>query len=152
MRLVHGVEGDLHLPQELDVLVLRQGLRRHVQQLGLAGEQVLADLVDLLARERGIEEVRDAPLPGHEAAEQVDLVLHQGDQRGDDNGRAFHHQSRQLITQRLAASGGHQDEGITPSDQVRDDLLLVRLEGIVAEKLLESFVYQCRIGFHKYLV
>ena len=35
---------------------------------------------------------------------------------------------------------------------VLDDLLLVRLEGIVAEKLLESFVYQCRIGFHKYLV
>ena len=91
----------------------------------------------------------DAPLSGHETAQQVDLVLHQGDQRGDHDGRPLHHQSRQLITQRLAASGGHQDKGVTPSNQVSDDLFLIRLEGVVAEELLQRLVYQCRIGYHR---
>ena len=148
VRLVHGVERDLHFAQHLDVLLLGQRLGRDVEELRLAGEQVLADLVDLLARQRRIEEMRDALRTGHEAAQQVDLILHQGDQRRDDDRCTIHHQSRQLIAQRLAASGGHQDESITPSNQVRDDLFLVRLEGVVAEKLFESLVNQRRIGFH----
>ena len=150
--LVHGVERDLHLAKQRDVLLLGQGLGRHVQELGLAGEQVLAHFVDLLAREGRVEEMRHAGGARLEAADQVHLVLHQGDQRRDDDRSPLHHQGRQLIAQRLAAPGGHQDKGVTPFDQMVDDLFLVRLEGVIAEELLERLMYQRRIRFHGDLV
>ena len=40
------------------------------------------------------------------------LVVHQRDQRRDDNAGAVHHQRRQLVTKRLARAGRHNGERI----------------------------------------
>jgi len=137
VRLVHGVEGDVDLFQEGDVLFLGERFRGDVQELGDPAQEVLPDLGDLGAAQGGVEEMRDAVAGFHEAPDGVDLVLHQGDERGDDDGRAFHHQGGQLVAEGLAAAGGHQDEGVTPVDQVPDDTLLVTLERIEAEEMLQ---------------
>ena len=78
---VHRVEGNLDFLEQGDVVRLCEGLRRHVQQLGAAGEQVLADISYLLPGKGGIEEMRYALAARLKAAYGVHLILHQGDER-----------------------------------------------------------------------
>ena len=146
--LVHGVEGYLHAPQKVHVLVLGEGLRRHVEDLGLAGQQVGADLLHLHPVERRIEEMCHAAGARVEAPEKVHLVLHQRDERGDDYGSPLHHERRELVAQRLATSRGHQYEGVTSSDQMHDDIFLIGLERVVAEEFLQRIPYLCLVGSH----
>ena len=60
--------------------------------------------------------------------QRIHLVLHQGDERGDDDAGARAHQRGDLIAQRLAAAGGHQHEGVAAGDDVLDDLALLAAE------------------------
>ena len=51
--------------------------------------------------------------PAHaELAQRFDLILHERDQRRDDQGEAVKDQRRDLIAQRFAAAGGHQDQRV----------------------------------------
>jgi hypothetical protein len=71
-------------------------------QLEPDGSELLVDLTVLIAVEAGIE-------PGGgdaETGQEVDLVLHQGDRRRDDNGQAVEQERRQLIAQPLATASG----------------------------------------------
>ena len=70
-------------------------------------------------------------------ADGVHLVLHQGDEGGDDDGGPFHHQGGELVAQGFSAAGGHQDKRVPPFNQMLDDAQLVTLEGVEAEKLLQ---------------
>ena len=72
------------------------------------------------------------------AAHQVHLVLHQGDQRRDDDGSALQHDSGQLIAQRFAATGGHDDKGVTSIQHTLDDGLLISLK-CLKPKYLQGF-------------
>ena len=45
--LVHGEERYADLPQDGDVLLLRKALRRHIQQLGHSGSEILRNLRNL---------------------------------------------------------------------------------------------------------
>ena len=94
--LIDGVKGDVDILEEFHVLLLGQRLRSHIQQLRLAGDKVLLHFVDFHFRQRGVQEVCNAHVRA-EVANGIHLVLHQGDQRGDDDGRAILHQGRQLI-------------------------------------------------------
>ena len=134
MGLVDGEEGDGYLLQQLDGLLLREGLGSHIEQLGAALEQVVLDLVLLHAREGGVEKV------GHVGgargiAHGVDLVLHQRDEGRHDDGRALEYHRRQLVAEALAAAGGHDDEGVVPVQQALDDGLLVAFELVETEYL-----------------
>ena len=144
VRLVDGIERNLDFAQEGDVVLLGQRLGREVEQLGLALEHVGADLLDGRLVERRIEEVCNTRL-GREGAHGVHLVLHQGDERRDDDGDALHQKRRKLVAQRLAAARGHQYEGISARKHVADDSLLVPLERIEAEILLQLLVQQRRL-------
>ena len=77
-----------------------------------------------------------------EFLERADLVVHQRDERADDDGdtlaAAMAHDRRHLVAQALAAAGGHEDERIAAADRVRDDRLLQAAEGVVAEDLAED--------------
>ena len=64
-----------------------------------------------------------------------DLVLYQGDERGDDDGDAGSHDGRQLIAQALAAARGHEHEAVSLAEHCVDGLLLVLPEFAVAEVL-----------------
>ena len=73
----------------------------------------------------------------HETPDGVDLILHQGDERRDDDGRPFHDEGGQLIAEGFAASGGHQHKRVAPVDEMPDDSFLVTLEGIETEELFQ---------------
>ena len=152
VRLVHGIERDVDLLQEGDVLFLGEGFRSDIQELGDPAQQVLPDFGDLGAAQGGVEEMRDAVAGFHEAPDGVHLVLHQGDERGDDDGRAFHHQGGQLVAEGFAAAGGHQDEGVAPVNQVPDDALLVTLERIEAEEVLQFGLKDAGVDGHSFVV
>ena len=75
-----------------------------------------------------------------EVADHVDLVLHQGDEWRNDDGRAFRHQCGQLVAKRLAASRGHQYEGVIAAKDAFDDFFLVAFELVEAENILQQLV------------
>ena len=69
-----------------------------------------------------------------------DLVIHQGNQRGDDDGYALAHQGGDLVTQRFAAARGHQHECAVALGNGVNDLGLVATEVGVAEGVLEDLL------------
>ena len=62
------------------------------------------------------------------ACERVDLILHQGDERRDDDREAGAHHGGELEAEALAAAGGQQREDVAAREGVADDLLLERAE------------------------
>ena len=90
---------------------------------------------------------------GAEIANHIDLVLHQGDERGDDDGRAFRHQCRQLVAERLASACGHQYESVVAAKDAFDDLFLVPLELVETEDVLQQLVdFQVIFFCHGFLL
>ena len=65
--------------------------------------------------------------------ELIDLVLHQGDQRRDDQRQAVQGQGGQLVAEALSAAGGHDAQAILPGQDRRDDFLLPMAERSQAE-------------------
>ena len=99
-----------------------QPLGREVEQVELAGPELLLDDLARPRVLRRVEEVRaDAEL-----AQRLHLVLHERDERRDDHPGARPDQRGDLVAQRLAAAGRHQHERVVARDDVRDDLLLLR--------------------------
>ena len=144
VRLVDGVERNPYLAQERHVVLLGERFGSEVEQLGLARQHVRAYLRDSRLVERRIEEMGDARL-GREGAHGIHLVLHQGDQRRDDDGHPVHEQRRELVTQRLAPARGHEHERILPLQYIADDRLLIPLERRKAEILFQFAVQGGRI-------
>ncbi len=68
----------------------------------------------------------------------ADLVLHQRNQRRDDDRHAVAQQGRNLVAQRFAAASGHQHQGITATRNLFDDLLLAATKGIVTENAFKN--------------
>ncbi len=62
-----------------------------------------------------------------------DLILHQGDQRRDDERRAVEQERGELIPDRLPGAGRHHGEHVTARERGAHDVLLARAEGRVAE-------------------
>ena len=91
--LVYGDKRYVYLSEELDIFVFGQGFRCDVEQFCVFVRDILLDLFHLRLGERGVEEVRHLivlaiPPDG------IHLVLHQGDQGGDDEGGPFQHEGR----------------------------------------------------------
>ena len=73
--------------------------------------------------------------------ERADLVVHQRDQRADDDrdalAGAMANDRRHLVAQALAAAGRHQHQGVAAAGDVIDDLFLGAAEFAVAEDLAQ---------------
>ena len=134
--LVDGIERNLHATQEFHVLILIERLRSHVEQLRLALLHVVHHLLDGSLVQRGIQIVGHALLLA-QAVDHIHLVLHQRNERRDDDGRAFHDERRQLIAQTLAAAGRHQHERVVAGQQITYDGFLIALELVKAEVVLQ---------------
>ena len=80
-----------------------QALGRDVEQLQLAGRKVLEHLSPGRRREGAVDEGGGYAL----GAERIDLVFHEGDEGGDDQGVAGLEEGGKLVAQRLAGAGGH---------------------------------------------
>ncbi len=111
------------------VAVQPKPLGRQVQQVQLAGEELGLHQPPLLEVLRGVHE----PGPHAQRPQCVHLVLHQGDERGDDDPRTRPDQGRDLVAQRLAAAGRHEHDGVAARHHVLDDRFLLTAEGLVPE-------------------
>ena len=77
--------------------------------------------------------------------ERVDLVLHQGDQRADDQGHPRQNHRGQLIAEALAAAGGHDAEDVAPSQDLLDHLALAGPKPLEPKALVERFLKTDRV-------
>jgi hypothetical protein len=81
-------------------------------------------------------------------AQRGDLVLHQRDQRREDEDRPLLRQRRQLVDERLAAAGRPDDERVAAREQVVDHGALPAAEGgeaeAFAQQLRQSVVHRGR--------
>src|SRR5690606_26058494 len=91
------------------------------------------------ARARGGGVERGVEVGGGDARglKLVDLILHQRDQRRDDDGEPGAVQRGQLETHRLAAAGRKEGEDVPTGEGGLDDLTLERAESVVAENGVE---------------
>ena len=129
VRLVDGEQRHLGAFEQIEEARRQQPLRRHVEQVQRAGEQLLLDLALRVGGQAGVEVGRcHARL-----AQGVDLILHQRDQRRYHDRRALPQQGGNLIAQRLAAAGGHQHQRVATLPQMFDDGLLLAAEAWVTE-------------------
>ena len=91
MRLVNGIEADFNRPQECNVLLLVQRLRSDIKQFRMPRDDIRTYLVDLGLLQGRVEIMRHTVLLA-DAVDDIHLILHQGDERRDDNRRALHDQ------------------------------------------------------------
>ena len=142
MRLINGEQGQLtalvqgiKLGQET-----RRGhpLRGGVQHRDVTAQQTFLDLRGLFARQCGIQECSTHP----RLMQSANLVVHQGNQ-----GRNHHRDAlaclltrngRYLVAQRLAATRGHQHQGIAPCHHMLHDGLLRATELVVTKNFLKN--------------
>ena len=127
--LVDGHEADGAFQQELDGVVLGQAFGGHVEQAYFAAHHVFLHPLHLRFGQGRIIHLRIHA----EGPELVDLVFHQGDEGRNNDGRARHHQGRQLVAQAFARAGGHNHEGVVPGQHVLNNSLLRAPKLAVAE-------------------
>ena len=124
----------LQVVEQAQAAIGQQSLGRDVQQVDVAGAQAPLDRRRLGAAQRRVEEGRtDADF-----IERRHLVLHQRDERRDDDTDAGARQRRNLVAQGLAAPRGHEHQRIEAVEHGRDHLLLEAAEAVVAEDLAEN--------------
>ena len=141
MRLVDCEERDRGLVEQVQAALRRQSLGGDVQQVEFTGEYSALDR----AGRRGVQ-ARVQELRAHAELRQCrHLVLHQRDQRRDDDRRAGTQQRGKLVAQRLAAAGRHQHQRVAAFDDVLDDFPLRAVERLVPEDAAEQ-VERCGTG------
>src|SRR3954453_6124001 len=122
MRLVDSEECDPSTSELRDEALVVEALRGDVEKLQRTGPEPLEDLALLCAAEARIEPRRRDSA----ALEEVDLILHQRDQRRDHDCQALEEQRRQLVTKALARAGREDGERGPAREERIDDLLLTR--------------------------
>ena len=88
----------------------------------------------LVRRERRVDRRGAEP----DVAERVDLVLHQADERGEDEHGPGHDAGRDLEGERLPRSGGHNAYAVPPRQDRVDDVGLSRPELVVTEDVAQD--------------
>jgi len=153
VRLVDREQRDARTIEQLEAAGREQSFGRHVEQVEFAGDERTFDRGGFARAERRIQECR----PHAELAQRFHLVVHQRDQRRDDDAGAVAHERRNLVAQRLAGAGGHQHQRIAAGDDVIDDGRLVAAERVVAEHVAQHGtriarlrgVEEGRVGVHR---
>ena len=129
VRLVDREQGQARPAQQVQGALLHEPLGGEVEQVVVPGQQSALHGSGLFEVQGGVQ-VRGADA---HRLQGLHLVLHQRDQRGDDDAGAFPQDRRDLVAQGLPAAGGHQHDGVAPGGDPVDDRGLVPAEGVVAE-------------------
>ena len=106
VRLVDGEAAHADLLHGGQEAVDPEALGGHVQEPNLAGAHPREPALPFVAFEQAVDAGRRQPT----LAQRRHLVVHQRDQRRDDDGKAVVDEGRQLVAQRLAVAGGHQHQ------------------------------------------
>src|SRR5260221_13602964 len=108
---IDGEERYLQVAEKFHVFLLGQRLGRYIEHFGMPVQQVFMHFPDLFFAKRGVEEVGDTVLAAV-TTDEVDLVLHQSDQRTNDNSHTFADNGGQLIAKTFATTCRHDDESV----------------------------------------
>ena len=129
VRLVDRDRRQAARNEALEETLEHEAFGRGVEQLELAALEGRVHGATLLGR------LRAGQHAGRHAAlgEAVDLVLHQRDQRADDQRQPLAHQRRRLEAQALAPAGGQYEQQVAPGQAGCDGLLLERTQTLDAE-------------------
>jgi hypothetical protein len=134
MGLVDGEQGGPDASQNVQEAVRQQALRRHIEQVQLASQQVALHPARRIQGQGGIEDLGLDP----ELFQGRHLVLHEGDEGRNDDAGAGARQGGKLVAQGLAAAGGHEHQGVATVDEMTDDGFLMGPEFGVAEDRLQQ--------------
>ena len=134
VRFVHGIERNLDGLQKLHVLILAQRLGCDVQKFRCSALNVVHNLLNGGLVKRRVEVMGHATVFAH-AVHHVHLVLHQGDEWRDNDGRSFHQERRQLVAQAFSATSGHEHKGVVTRKKVADNGLLVSFKRVETKVL-----------------
>ena len=113
-------QGQVDAREKRQRVLLQQALRREIQQVERACAHSFDDAPLFVVREGRIQERRTHT----ELPQGAYLVLHQRDERRDDETGSRSNDGGQLVAQGLAAAGGHDDQRVTPFERLADDLFL----------------------------
>ena len=91
VSLVDRIERDLDRFQKLDIILFRERFRSHIEQLRQSALDIGLHLVDGSLVKRRVQIVSHTFMLV-QVGDEVHLVLHQGDERRDDDGHAVHQQ------------------------------------------------------------
>ena len=132
---VDGDQGGLALGEHLGKAGDAEALGRDEEELQGAVEVVDAGLARGGAVAAGVD-----ALHGEVALLELgDLIFHEGDQRADDQRGAAARDGGQLVAERLAGAGGHDQQHVAAVDDGLADGFLAGAEGGEAEGGLQEF-------------
>ena len=132
--LVDHQQGDRHLGDEIAKALVLQALHRDHQDLQLTAARAIHHLGSLFAALRRIDAGRRNAMGMQEGQ----LVLHQRQQRRDDQGQVRQVQGRQLVAQRLARTGGKDRRRRATGEYGADHRLLTGTQLIETEDTFEG--------------
>ncbi len=144
VHLVDHDEPDADPAERLDEPLLPQPLRSGVEKPGLARGDRREARRRLVRRERGVDEGRRRR---NLRRELVHLVLHQRDQRREDERGGGPQHRGELIRQRLAGAGRHERERVPAFHRGTDHVLLPWAEVVEAELLPQS---RAKVAHHRH--
>ena len=140
MHLVDDDEPDAGGRERLHEVATAETLRRSEQERDPARGDRAEPRLDLVRRQGRVDD--RGPL-GDRRRQLVDLVLHQRDERREDDGGAGEEHRRELVGQRLARARRHERKGVAPGEGAADDLFLSGPEVVEAEELAQGRLQVC---------
>jgi len=135
VRLVHRHQRAGKLQQEGTEPLQRQPLGSDVEERELPGRRGIHPAADLPRGQRP-REVRRGDAAG---VQRADLVLHERDERRDDQRRPRQERSGELVGEALAAAGGRDEQHTPRPEQRLDRLPLPGAERLQPEPLKRAF-------------
>ena len=131
MGFVHGHHGDIRLFGKIPEQLSFQSLRCHIDHLIGSGTGLFQGGIEFPAGKSAVDVGRFDP----SRFQCLDLILHQRDQRRDDQGDPRKEQGWDLVAERFAGPGGHDPQYIPALEQGIDQDLLSRTERSVSKIL-----------------
>ena len=134
VRLIDHDQRNLPLGEHLRKARHAQPLRRNEEELQFAGQVVAASLARVHPAAPGMN-----ALHGKTASLELGhLVFHQGDEGTDDQRRPAARDGRQLIAQRLARPGGHDQQHVAPFNHRPANRFLIGEECVETEGAVQK--------------
>ena len=133
VRLVHNEQADRARQETVEEVAVLEALRGEIQNLTFAPLNLLMELARLAGRQVGVHCQRIHA----DGIQLVELVLHESDERADDERQPGHQDRRKLIDERLSAAGRHDHDGIAATQHSLHRLPLTLLEIAMSEPVGE---------------
>ena len=133
VRLIDHDHRERHHGETMREIRRLELLRRHVEQLDPSAIHVTQPLDRLLVGDRAVHIGGGDPL----LRQRLHLILHEGDQRRNDDRPLREQHRRDLEADRLPRTCRHDGHHILPGKDGRDHILLYRAECVVAKIFLQ---------------